>query len=370
MWPKTLHEALNAKGRYLAKPYIAISRKVFWVFGRLFWPRCDIKNTPHVPQCSSLVQLPAKVSAVGGFTRLFTAGSRSIGTSQRARIAGGLRESARNAVAPGAGRRISIRIRSLTAFAACLVATATGLIPKTATAADSAAESCLAVRQMLSTGAALPRTAKIVNAGGALKIVAIGSSSTVGLWQSGSAATYPGVLQAELMRLKPALRVTVTNSGRSGDTIPGNIARFDEDVFAHAPDLVIWQVGTNDVTWLRSAEKLTQTIAEGIRALKVRGSDVILMDQQYAPVILASQYSKMQASIAEAARQEHVALFSRFELMRRAVDGGLSMSALVAWDGLHNSAAGYDCTGRALARAIVAATDRSAAQPQAAKRSK
>jgi hypothetical protein len=30
------------------------------------------------------------------------------------------------------------------------------------------------------------------------------------------------------------------------------------------------------------------------------------------------------------------------------------MGALTAWDGLHNSAAGYECTGRSLARAIVA----------------
>jgi acyl-CoA thioesterase-1 len=258
--------------------------------------------------------------------------------------------------------------KGATTYAACLLA-ATSLITNPAFA-DNAAETCLAVRQMLSPGGALPRTAKIINAGGALKIVAMGSSSTVGLWQSDPAATYPGVLKAELMRLKPALRVTVTNSGRSGDTIPGNIARFDRDVFPHAPDLVIWQVGTNDVTWLRSADSLTQKIVEGVRALKAGGADVILMDQQYATVILASQYSKMQAIISEAARQEHVALFSRFELMRRAVDSGLSMSALVAWDGLHNSAAGYECTGRALARAIIAATDKSVTQPQAAKRAK
>jgi lysophospholipase L1-like esterase len=33
----------------------------------------------------------------------------------------------------------------------------------------------------------------------------------------------------------------------------------------------------------------------------------------------------------------------------------LPPGALVSWDGLHNSAAGYDCIGRALARAIDAA---------------
>ena len=81
----------------------------------------------------------------------------------------------------------------------------------------------------------------------------------------------------------------------------------------------------------------------------------ILMDLQYAPVILASsQHELMQATIAEVAKQERTGLFSRFALMRRSVEAGLPAGALVSWDGLHNSAAGYDCLGRALARAIYA----------------
>jgi lysophospholipase L1-like esterase len=188
-----------------------------------------------------------------------------------------------------------------------------------------------------------------------LRIVAIGSSSTRGLWQTDSALTYPGMLKSELERLRPGLQVAITNSGRNADTIPGNVARFERDVFAHRPDLVVWQIGTNDVTWLQSSGSLTGKIVEGIRQIKAKGADVVLMDQQYAPVILASNYSKMQASIADAAKQENVPLFSRFDLMRRAVEGGLSMSALTSMDGLHSSADGYACTGRGLARAIVAA---------------
>ena len=58
--------------------------------------------------------------------------------------------------------------------------------------------------------------------------------------------------------------------------------------------------------------------------------------------------------IADVAREERVGLFSRFSLMRRSIEAGLPANALVAWDGLHNSADGYDCVGRALARAIYA----------------
>jgi acyl-CoA thioesterase-1 len=113
----------------------------------------------------------------------------------------------------------------------------------------SSAERCLAANLDLSLGAQLPRTAARLKSGEPLKIVAIGSSSTVGLWVLRSAATYPEVMRRELSRLRSNATIKVINSGRVGDTIPNNIARFERDVFAHTPDLVIWQLGTNDVAW-------------------------------------------------------------------------------------------------------------------------
>jgi len=160
-------------------------------------------------------------------------------------------------------------------------------------------------------------------------------------------------MRRELAALRPTTAVEIINSGRVGDTVVGALIRFERDVLAHRPDLVIWQLGTNDVAWGGAAEGLKDNVTRGVRLLKASGADVILMDLQYSPAVLAaSQYSVMQAIIAEAARQEHVGLFSRFALMRRAIDAGLSPDALVSWDGLHNSAAGYDCVGRALARAV------------------
>jgi acyl-CoA thioesterase-1 len=52
--------------------------------------------------------------------------------------------------------------------------------------------------------------------------------------------------------------VNVINSGRVGDTIPDNLARFGRDVLAHTPDLVVWQLGTNDVAWAALVDHLNQ----------------------------------------------------------------------------------------------------------------
>jgi lysophospholipase L1-like esterase len=69
-------------------------------------------------------------------------------------------------------------------------------------------------------------------------------------------------------------------------------------------------------------------------------------------MVLASDYSTIEAIIADVARQERVGLFSRFALMRNSIDSGVVQGALVSWDGLHSTVDGYDCIGRALARAI------------------
>ena len=216
------------------------------------------------------------------------------------------------------------------------------------------AEACLAVNRDLSLGARLPRTSARLKSSERLLIVAIGSSSTVGLWVLRSAATYPEVMRAELVRLRSNAEIKVVNSGRIGDTIEGNLARFQRDVFSHRPDLVVWQLGTNDVAWGGHPDtQLKNRVLQGVQMLKASGADVILMDLQYAPMVLASPYySKMEAIISEVAREEKIGFFSRFALMRKSIEAGVSPGALVSWDGLHHTAEGYDCIGRALARSV------------------
>jgi lysophospholipase L1-like esterase len=161
-------------------------------------------------------------------------------------------------------------------------------------------------------------------------------------------------MRRELLRLRSNATIGVINSGRVGDTIQDNVVRFERDVLAHSPDLVVWQLGTNDVVWGgRPDQLLKDTIVDGVKALKAAPTDVVLMDLQYAPMVLASaHYPTIENIIADVAKQERVGLFSRFSLMRNSIDAGVAKGALVSWDGLHNTVDGYDCIGRALARAI------------------
>jgi lysophospholipase L1-like esterase len=161
-------------------------------------------------------------------------------------------------------------------------------------------------------------------------------------------------MRRELSQLRGSNAIQVINSGRVGETIQGNVARFERDVFSYRPDLVVWQLGTNDVVFGgRLDPQLRGMVLEGVRKLKASGADVILMDLQYTVRVLASDdYSEMEAILEEVARLESVGLFSRFALMRKSIEAGVSPDALVSWDGLHNTAEGYDCIGRALGRLI------------------
>ena len=76
------------------------------------------------------------------------------------------------------------------------------------------------------------------------KIVAIGSSTTAG---EGNIKAYPERLLSFLQAEYPNAGITMVNKGIGGQEAPVELQRFDTDVIAEKPDLVIWQVGTNAV---------------------------------------------------------------------------------------------------------------------------
>jgi lysophospholipase L1-like esterase len=217
--------------------------------------------------------------------------------------------------------------------------------------ADEIVDACLAHAAGLTLGAPLGFTRAKLRTGQPLTIAALGSSSTSGYGAFGKGTAFPDVMKQELERLDPRAQIKVINSGRAMEDLADNIARLDSDVLNYRPDLVIWQLGTNDVVWRGIASNSTKMLADSVRRIKAVMADVILLDLQYAPlVLLTGRHTQMEAIIADVARQENVGLFPRFLLMKRAIDAGVT--GLVSWDALHNSARGYACIGMALARMI------------------
>jgi len=214
---------------------------------------------------------------------------------------------------------------------------------------------CSAPRSALTLGAPLTRAGSLLLHGLPLRIVALGSSSTAGVGASDAAHSYPAQLALELKRRFPRSAITVLNKGVSGEETQDMLARFDRDVLAQSPDLVIWQVGSNEILHKDgNLARFKREVLNGLARLKAAKIETVLMDAQYAPAILKnSEYPAFNDALRQIAHTANIALFDRFEAMRFwLASGHQKLSQMVSPDDVHMTDAGYHCVGRLLASLI------------------
>jgi len=225
---------------------------------------------------------------------------------------------------------------------------------------QSAPLACSAPADVARLNYPLRHTARRLASEKPLTIVAIGSSSTAGAGASSLAASYPSRLAVELRQRLPKPDITVLNRGVNGDDTENMLARFATDVIAAHPDLVLWQVGTNSVLRNNPLKPHSVLLHEGIEQLKAAGADVVIIDLQFAPRVIAQPETQgMEDQIALAAKEESVDLFRRFELMRNWHDvQHIPFDAFVAPDELHMNDWSYACVAKLLAAAITEAATR------------
>jgi acyl-CoA thioesterase I len=193
-----------------------------------------------------------------------------------------------------------------------------------------------------------------------IKIVAIGSSSTAGAGASSPDAAYPSRLEAELTEHFLWHDVTVLNRGVNGEEAADMLERFETSVIAEKPDLVIWQTGTNAVLRDRPLDPKAVLLHEGLARLKAIHADVILVDPQYAPKVIAKADAEgMVSLIAATAKEQSVDVFRRFALMKRwHQTDHMPFDAFVSPDGVHMNDWSYGCLAKWLGAAIVEAATR------------
>jgi acyl-CoA thioesterase-1 len=190
-----------------------------------------------------------------------------------------------------------------------------------------------------------------------IKIVAIGSSSVAG---EGDVIPFPPRLELALRKRYPDRMIDVFNRGVGGQEAPEELSRFQTDVIDEAPTLVIWQVGTNAIYHrdLYDPHRVAGTIATGLSWLKALEMDVILMDLQYAPILVNDPKKNpdtvpMVSLISSVARTSEVNLFPRFELMKRWQTGDkIDPMKLFNADGLHQTDFATSCIATAFDLAI------------------
>jgi lysophospholipase L1-like esterase len=183
-----------------------------------------------------------------------------------------------------------------------------------------------------------------------LKILAIGSSSTLGVGASNPNAAYPAQLEARLSN-DWGVSADVVNAGVGGETSDTTLKRLFAALAGAPPDLIVWQVGTNDAVDGVDPESFRANLAAGVAAAQARRVAIVLVDPQfYFGIKNLARFQQYVTIIADVGATRHVPVFSRFAMMKAwAAKSTATLRAALAPDGFHMDDVGYACFARALA---------------------
>lgn len=181
------------------------------------------------------------------------------------------------------------------------------------------------------------------------KILVVGSSSTAGVGASKPDRSYTEQLERQLEERLAGVDVEVLARGVGGETAIGAEARLAKEIGATKPDLVIWQIGTNDVYRKIELSKFREIAARGLSDIAAAGVDVALLDPQYVPQDEA-MYAPYVGALEALSTSTGVPLARRYAAMKAvAKAGGVAM---ISGDRLHMNDAGHACVGAFLAEAL------------------
>ncbi len=253
-----------------------------------------------------------------------------------------------------AGRTILRRAASCVALCLSMIATI-ALLPEPARAGSPRTATCPATRHAARLQLALQAVAHDVAIRNHVQILAIGSSSTAGVGASSPSLTYPRQLEAALERRFAGVEVDVENAGVSGETADATVSRLERALQrVDRPDLVIWQVGTNDAIQAADEGRFQALLERGSAAAKRAGVGLILLDQQYYPSIPdVAGYERYVRIVEAVATKAGVGLFSRYRMMKEwdALGRGF-LESMLSTDQFHMSDQGYQCMAQAFGREI------------------
>lgn len=219
--------------------------------------------------------------------------------------------------------------------------------------APVANERCNKAKAVAGLEKSLPVLQEKVDLGEPIRIVALGSSSVEGTPDMPRDQLFASVMERELARqmLTP---VEVVNKGKGGETIPKMVERIERDVLNLKPDLVVWQLGVNDVLQMDGVEGAIARMEAALETFRQARLPVVLVDLQVSPLVDRDRDTPaMQAAITEAGKKQGVMHFHRQAMMKRLIETDEAKpNELVQPDGLHMTQLAHFCTGKLLAEQI------------------
>ena len=152
-----------------------------------------------------------------------------------------------------------------------------------------------------------------------VNVLSVGSSSA-GL---GGSMSYPVRLENALERSLPNVEIDVTARGLPGEVASGAGERLRGMIAEVEPDLVVWQVGTNDALARVDIDAFGEALRDTVQWIKSHDIDVVLIDPLFTASLADDEsYNDLVHRVQEVAAQEGVPLVRRYEAMRFLSAGG------------------------------------------------
>lgn len=196
----------------------------------------------------------------------------------------------------------------------------------------------------------MPNVAAALRTRKQIKILAIGASATTGrrLARGG----YTEQIEQILENAVKGLEVVIINRGVSGELAASAANRLKNEVALNEPDLVLWQIGTNDALAYVPIEDLRATMVETISWLKAHNVDVVLAGLQFVHRLEQDDhYRAVRQLIRSVASEQNVVVVRRNEAMRLLGQASLSGGGLFPQE-FEQTEIGYACLAEYVARAI------------------
>jgi acyl-CoA thioesterase-1 len=193
----------------------------------------------------------------------------------------------------------------------------------------------------------LPQVTAALKRGKTLRILSMGAAPG---WV-GRRGDYSQLIEGMLEDALKGTDVVMIDRGVSGELAADAAARMKNEVALEAPDLVLWQVGTNDALAYVPADQFAATIKDQVDWLKAHKVDVVLVGLQFAPEMLRdAHYKLIRDTLRQVAAHEKVIVirfYEAMEILNKAAEAGQPVV-----EQFERSEAGYDCLAQYIAHAI------------------
>jgi acyl-CoA thioesterase I len=231
-------------------------------------------------------------------------------------------------------------------------------------------QECVKGGEALVAESPLPNVASDLASHKSVRILTIGSSAAAG--RRTIRGGYTRSIEQILARAVKGIDVVMINRGVSGELAAQAEPRIKVEVALNKPDLVLWQVGTNDALAYVPLPQITATVVDTLQWLRRHKVDVILVGLQYVEGMTSNpHYLAVRDELRRIAARENVIIVRRDEAMRL-INQAKNEGGIPLPDEFEQTETGYTCLAQYVVRAIALGAfgnglRREGAQPPATK---